>query len=560
MNWAKRFSKVLRTAWLLWGPVLFAACGGSDPALTGGTWEEEPTVPATFQVRPGVEQVSVTGADPSVPLTLVRVGQGRLVTLVTDSLGQASFNFVPAEHGAYATGPGAPVPPGPLRTLKAGTYVIRNESVAPVESTEPFRVLHRDDVPPESFYEDQELLEGFQYLEVRDGTRLSVAVHFPDPLLAGPPPWPTVVEYSGYDPSNPGSPEPGMVIARQFGYAVVGVNVRGTGCSGGVFDPFSTAQQADGYDVIEVVARQPWVLHNRVGMVGLSFPGIMELYTACTQPPHLAAVAPQSVIEDPWRQQWPGGVYNQGFTRSWLANVDGSAAPYGRRWVRERVEAGDTVCEANQDLRYQNIPFEPLARTMPFYPPDADDRRLSLLVRDVQVPVFLTGAWQDEQTGPRFATLLDDFWSTDRVKFTMYNGQHPDGYSPLVLTRLWNPGPGSSCRAPTGRGSRRGFPPGLPRTPGRRSGTWARTAACWRSRRRRTACRATGTTLMPGGSPTTPVATGPSRSWRPTGPRVRRVRCSPTSRNPWSRTWWRRATADTPRSGSQRTRPMLQWR
>jgi len=421
--------------WLL---ILVAACGnGGEGGPFDGVPGGEPTVPATFTIRPGVEQVSVTEVEPFTPLTLYRSGGGKLVTLVADALGQASFIFVPDEHGVYETGPDAPIPEGSLRTMKAGRYVIRNESVDPVEATEPFNVLHRADVPPESFYDAQVLHEGYQYIEVRDGTKLSVTVHFPDPSLWGPAPWPTVVNYSGYSPSNPDNPAPGMLIGQLAGYAAVGVNVRGTGCSGGVFDPFSTAQQADGYDVIEVVARQSWVLHNRVGMVGISFPGITQLYAASTRPPHLAAIAPLSVIEDPWRQQWPGGVYNQGFTRNWLAGLDGSAAPYGARWVRRRIEDGDTVCEEHQDLRNQNIPFEPLALTLEFYPPDADDRRLSLLVQDIDVPVFLTGAWQDEQTGPRFATMLDDFSSADRVKFTMFNGQHPDGYSPLVITRLW---------------------------------------------------------------------------------------------------------------------------
>ena len=41
---------------------------------------------------------------------------------------------------------------------------------------------------------------------------------------------------------------------------------------------------------VEAVARQPWVLHGKVGMVGLSYSGISQLYVASTNPPHLAAV------------------------------------------------------------------------------------------------------------------------------------------------------------------------------------------------------------------------------------------------------------------------------
>ena len=56
--------------------------------------------------------------------------------------------------------------------------------------------------------------------------------------------------------------------------------MRGTGCSGGAFDFFEPLQSLDGYDVIETIARQPWVLHHKVGMMGISYGGISQLFTA----------------------------------------------------------------------------------------------------------------------------------------------------------------------------------------------------------------------------------------------------------------------------------------
>src|SRR6185369_5235967 len=52
---------------------------------------------------------------------------------------------------------------------------------------------------------------------------------------------------------------------------------------------------------------------------------------------------------------------------------------------------------------------------------------------EINVPVFLAGAWQDEQTGPFFFTLLDQFKSSPVTRFTVYNGVHPDGFAPQVL-------------------------------------------------------------------------------------------------------------------------------
>ena len=80
-----------------------------------------------------------------------------------------------------------------------------------------------------------------------------------------------------------------------MGFTVVDVNMRGTGCSGGAFDFFEPLQSLDGYDVVETIARQPWVLHHKVGMMGISYGGISQLFTAQTNPPSLAAISPLSV-------------------------------------------------------------------------------------------------------------------------------------------------------------------------------------------------------------------------------------------------------------------------
>ena len=105
---------------------------------------------------------------------------------------------------------------------------------------------------------------------MRDGTLLAAMVRFPDAYIYGDGPYPTVIEYSGYSPSRPDRMDSGTRIANALGFATVSVNMRGTGCSGGVFDVFNRAQHADGYDVVEIVAGQPWVLNNQVGMIGLS--------------------------------------------------------------------------------------------------------------------------------------------------------------------------------------------------------------------------------------------------------------------------------------------------
>ena len=185
--------------------------------------------------------------------------------------------------------------------------------------------------------------------------------------------------------------------------------MRGSGCSGGVFDIFNRAQHADGYDVIETVARQPWVLNQQVGMVGLSYPGITQLYVASATPPSLAAIIPLSVIADPWEMQYPGGIYNYGFTQQWVDQREAEATAGGAGWVNALIESGDETCSNNLKLSTFGFDFEPALRAMSTRPDIVNDRDLNRLVTQIDTAVFLAGAFQDEQTGASFAGMLDKF-------------------------------------------------------------------------------------------------------------------------------------------------------
>ena len=115
--------------------------------------------------------------------------------------------------------------------------------------------------------------------------------------------------------------------------------MRGTGCSGGAYDFFEPLQGLDGYDVIETVARQPWVKGDKVGMFGISFGGISQLFTAQYQPPSLAAITPLSVIDQTQTTLYPGGVLNTGFAYSWAVDRvhDAQPAPDGQPWANDQI-------------------------------------------------------------------------------------------------------------------------------------------------------------------------------------------------------------------------------
>ncbi|WP_028638133.1 CocE/NonD family hydrolase [Nocardioides sp. URHA0032] len=369
--------------------------------LTSGATAAGPT---TYTIRPSVNQLYVLDATPGAELSLVHDG-AVVGTGTVDSLGSLAW-----------------------RELEAGTYSVRGEGT----ESGPVAVADFDGPPPaQSFYDGQTLSKGFNYITTRDGTTLSAEVSLP----GGPGPFPTVVEYSGYDPSNPANTTFAQLF-NSLGFAYVGVNVRGTGCSGGAFMTFEPVQSVDGYDVIETVAAQPWVA-GKVGMVGISYPGIEQLYVARTQPPDLAAITPLSVIDDTYRGTlYPGGILNTGFAVPWADDRAEQAMPYGQQWSKDRADAGDTVCADNQRVRLQNVDLGSMIEANPFYSPEIGDPiSPSVWAHDIDVPVFIAGAWQDEQTGGHWPALLDDLTGSPHVYANLVNGSHIESLSLGIFGR-----------------------------------------------------------------------------------------------------------------------------
>jgi uncharacterized protein len=362
----------------------------------------------SFTVQGSVEQVEVTRAPAGATVRLLDAS-GRVVgRRRVDAQGAALFRHVEPGSGYRATVTG--------------------------QRSEPIAVASTDDVPPESMYTSQHLEPGFGYITTRDGTQLSVNVSLPGPADGGP--YPTVVEYSGYDPSNPDNVQPASQIVRLLGYATVGVNLRGTGCSGGAFDYFEALQSLDGYDVIETVAAQPWVAHGKVGMIGISYAGVAQLFVAAVRPPHLAAITPLSVIDDTYQVLYPGGILNDGFAVEWARERQDAARPEAEPWVRRRIDNGDEACRRNQVLRLQSADLEQkIARLGRGKSAEVDALAPVNFVNRIDVPVFIAGAWQDEETGAHFAEMLDRFAPNVVVKATLVNGMHSDSLGPGLLTR-----------------------------------------------------------------------------------------------------------------------------
>jgi hypothetical protein len=417
--------QVRRGVWLV---VLAALLGGV--LTTAGPPSAGAGSPAP-EAHGSVNQVHVTDALANQAVALMQ-GATEVDTGTTDTEGSFVFRAVPA-GGGY--------------TVEQG----------PAES-EPVTVTDPGDVPPQSLYDEQTITATpleltfsggapnvtdsgtFGYIETRDGTTLSALASLPWGAEEGDGPFPVLVEYSGYAPSNPdpGTPSPTQLAANLSGYAWVGVNVRGTACSGGAFDYFETLQRLDGYDVIEVVAAQDWVDPQGVGMVGISYPGNAQLFVSDELAPHLSAMAPLSVVADTYRSTlYPGGILNSGFATEWASDRDSAALPAAEAYAATRIANGDTECEDNQKLRLQRVEIVPQLDPAAFYEVERGDSLAPwTFVGDVDIPVFLAGTFQDEQTGGHWPTMIDDFASADPLRVVMTNGTHTDPLGPLVAPAL----------------------------------------------------------------------------------------------------------------------------
>ncbi len=281
------------------------------------------------------------------------------------------------------------------------------------------------------------------YLTTRDGTQLRYDVIRPD----GPGPFPTLLNYEGYAAGSDATD--GGVSAfsdriLQRGYALMGVSVRGTGCSQGTFDPFDATMGTDGYDAIEWIAKQAWS-NGHVGMIGVSFGGITQLVTAADRPPHLDAIAPSSATSDLYRDvAYPGGILEYDFTFIWT----GVQKAYGTEYAATGAPAaGDTECEQNYvNHEAQNLQpdyFIPtLALQNPFVDdantvsgsttgrsaPSWSDRAPNKDLSKINVPAYLHNQWQDEQLPARIWESLGMFKHPGQVWANFSNGNHGRDY------------------------------------------------------------------------------------------------------------------------------------
>ncbi len=159
----------------------------SDPATTSAGSDASDTAgdpppdagPLDASVRGSVEQVAVLGTEPGTALTLVARDGDAVAEGTSDD--QGSFLFRQVEPGGVIPYVDEAAPP-PTRSPSWTAPPSRTNRCTTIRSWSP----------------------GSATSPTRDGTKLSASIYLPGPPEDGP--YPTVVEYSGYNPADPTAP------------------------------------------------------------------------------------------------------------------------------------------------------------------------------------------------------------------------------------------------------------------------------------------------------------------------------------------------------------------
>ncbi len=173
--------------------------------------------------------------------------------------------------------------------------------------------------------------------KMRDGVRLSVDVF--QPQAEADQKFPAILIITPYS-NNPGYQTRGSWFARR-GYVVAVADSRGRFDSEGDWDPFDPKHKTDGFDLVEWLAARPWC-DGKVGMMGLSYMGWTQWWTATQGPPSLKAIVPEVAPPDQfYNLPYQNGVL-QGVMIDWAGGMAGRVAqtigpgPYGGFAANER--------------------------------------------------------------------------------------------------------------------------------------------------------------------------------------------------------------------------------
>ncbi len=208
-----------------------------------------------------------------------------------------------------------------LITLTSGSVKNKNTKGTIVTDTVPS--TYRSDG------KDSEIKTTSFYLTMRDGVKIAVSLHLPSNLKKGEK-LPTIFHQTRYWRSIDLRWPVNMFSSRfidLYGkmiknivlnqYAVVNIDVRGTGASfGRQKNPFSNEQIKDGAEVLDWIVKQSWSDSN-VGLLGASYTGMAAEFLLAEKSPNVKALMSLYTGLDFYDEMiFPGGIYHDYFVKA----------------------------------------------------------------------------------------------------------------------------------------------------------------------------------------------------------------------------------------------------
>jgi len=163
------------------------------------------------------------------------------------------------------------------------------------------------------------------YITMRDGIKIAVDVVLPKNLPSDAK-IPTLILQTRYWRADEfripfrwlQKPDKFILFFTSHGYAIVLVDVRGTGASFGTWPyPWSRDEIMDGGEIVNWIVSQPWS-NGKVASIGVSYVGATAELLAATNHPAVKAVVPRFSQFDLYTDiPFPGGIFNQLFVKQW---------------------------------------------------------------------------------------------------------------------------------------------------------------------------------------------------------------------------------------------------
>ncbi len=276
-------------------------------------------------------------------------------------------------------------------------------------------------------------------IEVPAGEGVFLRTDHYRPVTDGP--RPTLLVRTPYGRGFPWDYVYGALFARQ-GYHVLMQSCRGTGGSGGEFEPF-TSEAADGQATVAWLRRQDW-FSGELGTVGASYLAYVQWALAADPPPELRAMVVQVGSDDFYGFIYPGGAFALESTlvgTAAMLSFERGFARFGLAMARllrqiRRVERTLPLIDAYPAAFGQRAAFFEQWLTHP----GADDSfwssRRAVADADRVPPTSLLTGWWDVCLDPTLASYRQLSDAGREVRLIVGPWNHASGFSndlPLLL-------------------------------------------------------------------------------------------------------------------------------